>query len=93
MIISTSKTEHTLEIFGPRGIAWRPAASTHGDLLKEPIALAYLGRIPEAISRSEDLWIERHGNMHNIGFRVRSTVETISGTSIKDVMPENRLDF
>lgn len=85
-MITHTTSEHTLEIRGPRNIAWRPAASVHSELLGEAIALAFHGRASEAIQKAEDLWIAKHGDMHGIGFRVRTTQTILTATSPKNVV-------
>lgn len=89
-MFSLAKTEHTLEIAGPRKQGWRPAGSAHGELLREAVTLASLGRIAEAIERAEDLWIAQHGHMHGVSFRVRQTCETFHAKSLRSVQEETQ---
>lgn len=61
------ETTHTLEMSGPRNLAWR---SADRDKLGAACKLAEEGRLHEALNRAADDYIERHGNMHEVSFRV-----------------------
>lgn len=74
---------HALEVFGPRGQSWRPV---HQECLKAAAELARAGRLGEAIIAAEDAWIEAHGQMHGVAFRVRTQVERFTGNAQPDVL-------
>lgn len=88
MLISREKKQHVLEIHGPRGQIWRSANGVHYDLLKEAIDLAAHERKSEAITKAQDLWIAKNGDMHGVSFRVRSTIEIVSAFSLNDIGTE-----
>lgn len=71
----TTEISHTLEISGPRNDAFRTALE---DEFKEARRLAHDGNFSEAIRKAEDAYIEAHGNMHGVAFRVVTTQTTYS---------------
>jgi len=83
---TAARSEHVLELFGPRRQAWRPAIACHGHLLQEAVALADAGRHSEALRSAEDAWVECHGHMRDVAFRVRTTTVQVSALSATGVM-------
>jgi len=77
---STSKT---LEIHGPRGQIWRPAS---GDIFDQARQLTEVGRTYEALLTAQDAYIAKHGDMHEVDFRVVTREVTI--TVIGAMTPE-----
>jgi hypothetical protein len=83
-VYAVKKSEFTLEIAGPRGQGWRPAGSTHFEVLKPAIQSAQNGQVQQSLTKAEDLWIKNHGDMHNVRFRVRVTEETVHARNLED---------
>lgn len=88
MIVSTAREDHTLEIRGPRNQGWTPAGSMHHELLRAAIRLAQFGHVAEAIDTAELAWIAQHQHMHDVRFRVRTTLVKLTGVTIQDLMDE-----
>lgn len=74
-------TNHVLEIAGPRGQIWRPAAD---EVLRPAKQLAVRGELVAAIEAAQDAYIEKNGSMLGVAFRVRTTTETLSGLCAVD---------
>ncbi len=83
-MFSVRKSEFTLEIAGPRGQGWRPAASTHFEVLGKAVQAAQQGKVQEAIATAEDLWIKQYGEMHGIRFRVHATEDVVHANNLED---------
>lgn len=87
MLSQISKTEHTLQIAGPRRQVWRRA----GPEFAEANALLSTS-FERAIALAEDLYIARFGSMHGVAFRVLTKTETLSGTaSIEQLLATSAL--
>lgn len=70
-----TSTSCTLEQSGPRGIAWRPV---DGEMFREAIHLAHAGRSYEALLSAQDVYITKHGQMHEVDFRVVTKEVTVT---------------
>lgn len=75
----TTEISHTLEISGPRGQAFHPVLDEE---FEEASRLAYDGEISAAIRKAEDIYIDLHGHMHGVAFRVVTITRTCSFNGI-----------
>lgn len=82
MIRAIVTSSSTLEIAGPRRITWRPASDPMFEQARRELEIG----TERAIRAAEDAYIARHGDMHGVAFRVRSVIETLSGTVPLDVL-------
>lgn len=65
----------TLEQSGPRGQAWR---HVDAELFREANHLAHVGRSYEALLLAQDVYIAKHGQMHEVDFRVVTREVTVT---------------
>lgn len=77
MIRKIAEMSRTLQMAGPRNIAWRPAADAIYETARRELEVS----VERSIRLAEDAHIARHGDMHGVVFRVRTVTETIAGTS------------
>lgn len=70
-----SSTSCTLEQSGPRGLAWHPVDV---ESFREACHLAHAGRSYEALLLAQDLYIDKHGDMHEVDFRVVTKEVTVT---------------
>lgn len=92
MLHSLLWKDSALQMFGPRGQAWRPASSVHGALLRKAIVLAAQGHSLAAIQAAEEAWVAREGHMHDVAFRVVTKSEQIEAIAMRALKDDPRVD-
>jgi hypothetical protein len=79
-MIQITTTYHTLEMAGPRGIAWRPISSAlDSEIFKMAIKLAEQGDFIASLNSAQDSYIEKYGEMHHVAFRIKTKTEIFTG--------------
>lgn len=78
---SFTKTEHTLQIHGPREQAWRPATDY---VSAEARRLVATERFVEAIDAAEVSYIQQYGNMHGVRFRILTVTKAVTFNGAAD---------